>query len=140
MGTEKRAAGVGEFQLVVSPNRRAAARARRAVKRRFSKVIAAAVLTDLVTVVSELVNNSVQHGPGKPIAISLVVGNEVVRGEVADQGNPAASIPRIREAVESPGGALESGGLGLELVDKLTSQWAVYEGSTHVWFELPLDG
>jgi hypothetical protein len=26
------------------------------------------------------------------------------------------------------------------MVDKLTSRWAVYEGSTHVWFELPLDG
>jgi hypothetical protein len=24
------------------------------------------------------------------------------------------------------------------VVDKLTSSWAVYEGSTHVWFELPL--
>ena len=62
----------------------------------------------------------------------LVRGGEAIRGEVADQGNPAAAIPEIRQATEQ-------GTHGLELVDKLTSRWAVYEGSTHVWFEMPLE-
>jgi hypothetical protein len=48
---------------------------------------------------------------------------------VADQGNPASAIPEIKNADRR----------GLKLVDRLTSRWAVYEGSTHVWFELPLD-
>jgi len=57
---------------------------------------------------------------------------DVIRGEIADQGNPAGAIPRIRDRSETDGG-------GLELVDRLSSRWAVYEGSTHVWFELPID-
>ena len=132
--------GRDEFVLVLSPNHRAARWARKAVERRFAKSLAAPVLADLVTVVSELVNNSVQHGPGRPITITLVPTGGSIRGEVADQGNPSVSIPQIREAHESglPVG-LEDGGLGLALVDKLTSEWAVYEGSTHVWFELPLE-
>jgi hypothetical protein len=61
-----------------------------------------------------------------------VIEDGTIRGEIADQGNPAAAIPRIREA----GGGHPQ---GLDVVDKLTSRWAVYEGSTHVWFEMPLE-
>jgi anti-sigma regulatory factor (Ser/Thr protein kinase) len=118
--------------LVLSPDRRAGWRARQALRQRFSERLLPHTLTDLVTVVTELVNNAVAHGPGKPITVTLVTGDEVIRGEVADQGNPAAAIPEIVEATETRG-------RGLELVDRLTSSWAVYEGSTHVWFELPLD-
>jgi hypothetical protein len=35
--------------------------------------------------------------------------------------------------------ALDAAEFRLVLVDKLTSDWAVYEGSTHVWFEMPID-
>jgi anti-sigma regulatory factor (Ser/Thr protein kinase) len=121
-----------EFRVLLSSNRRAGSRARQAVRQRFSERLPSRALWDLITVVTELVNNSVEHGPGKPITLTLVQGEESIRGEVADQGNPAAAIPRIREATET-------GGRGLALVDKLTAQWAVYEGSTHVWFEVPLD-
>jgi two-component sensor histidine kinase len=118
-----------EFRLVLSPDLRAGWRARSALRQRFSHWLPAATLTDLISVVTELVNNAVAHGPGKPITVTLVTGSETIRGEVADQGNPAAAIPKIQEA----------NGRGLKLVDKLTSQWAVYEGSTHIWFELPVD-
>jgi anti-sigma regulatory factor (Ser/Thr protein kinase) len=84
-------------------------------------------------VISELINNAVEHGPKQPITVTLVMGEESIRGEVSDQGNPQAAIPGIKEAT-SEGGP----GLGLTLVDRLTAGWAVYEGSTHVWFELPL--
>jgi hypothetical protein len=76
----------------------------------------------------------VQHGPGRPLTVSLVLGTETIRGEVSDQGNPAAAIPRILEATLD-----DSRVRGLNLVDKLTAGWAVYEGSTNVWFELPLE-
>lgn len=85
-----------------------------------------------MAVVTELVNNSVEHGPARPITLTIVVGPDSIRGEVADQGNPSAAIPQIKSGTESGKG-------GLALVDKLTSEWAVYEGSTHVWFEMPLD-
>jgi hypothetical protein len=60
-----------------------------------------------------------------------VIGDETIRGEIADQGNPSTAIPRIREGNHHHP-------QGLDVVDKLTHRWAVYEGSTHVWFEMPL--
>jgi len=118
-----------EFRLVLSPDLRAGWRARSALRQRFASRLPDATLTDLIAVVTELVNNAVTHGPGKPITVTLVTGDETIRGEVADQGNPAAAIPEITKAR----------GRGLKLVDRLTSRWAVYEGSTHVWFEMPVE-
>jgi anti-sigma regulatory factor (Ser/Thr protein kinase) len=121
-----------EFRLVLSPNRRAGSQAREAIRQHFSETLASETLGDLIAVVTELVNNSVDHGPGKPITVTLVMGGDSIRGEVADQGNPAGAIPQMKEATETEA-------LGLGVVDKFTAQWAVYEGSTHVWFEIPLD-
>jgi anti-sigma regulatory factor (Ser/Thr protein kinase) len=123
-----------EFRLVLSPNPAASSRAREAIRGRFNAALSTPVLEDLLAVVSELVNNAVTHGPGRPITVTLVMGDESIRGEVSDQGNPAAAIPKIKEATS---GSEE--GLGLTLVDRLTAGWAVYEGSTNVWFELPLE-
>jgi anti-sigma regulatory factor (Ser/Thr protein kinase) len=131
MEAKTNAAHADEFRLVLSPNRGAGYKAREAVRERF-RGLAEATRRSLIAVVTELVNNSVEHGPGKPITLTLVLGRESIRGEVADQGNPAVAIPRIRAGSESGSG-------GLALVDRLTSEWAVYEGSTHVWFEMPLD-
>jgi anti-sigma regulatory factor (Ser/Thr protein kinase) len=130
MEPEKTAAHADEFRLVLSPNTGAGFRAREAVRQRFSH-LPQATRRDLVAVVTELVNNSVKHGPGRPITLTISQGTDSIRGEVADQGNPAVAIPQIKKATESDRG-------GLALVDKLTSGWAVYEG-THVWFEVPLD-
>jgi anti-sigma regulatory factor (Ser/Thr protein kinase) len=118
-----------EFRLVLSPDRMAGWRARQALRQRLARSVPPRTLIDLVSVVTELVNNAVTHGPGRPITVTLVMGEETIRGEVADQGNPSAAIPEIKK----------SRGQGLELVDKLASRWAVYEGSTHVWFEMPLE-
>ena len=121
-----------EFTLVLSPDSQAGWRARRAVRQRFSGALPQRTLVDLIAVVTELVNNAVAHGPGRPITIALVAGDDEIRGEVADQGNPSTAIPEIHRAGQR-------GAHGLKLVEKLTSRWAVYEGSTHVWFELPVD-
>ena len=120
-----------EFRLVLSPDAEAGWRARQALRERFSESLPRRTVIDLIAVVTELVNNAVAHGPGRPITVALAVGGETVRGEVADQGNPAGAIPQIQKA--------EMRTHGLELVDKLTSRWAVYEGSTHVWFEMPIE-
>jgi anti-sigma regulatory factor (Ser/Thr protein kinase) len=121
----------GEFRLVLSPDIQAGWRARRALRDRFAESLPQPTLIDLIAVVTELVNNAVAHGPEKPITVTLVSGDEVIRGEIADQGNPANAIPEIKDRTAEGSG-------GLELVDKLTSRWAVYQGSTHVWFEMPL--
>jgi anti-sigma regulatory factor (Ser/Thr protein kinase) len=119
-----------EFRLVLSPELGAGFKAREAVRQRFS-ALPQATLTDLVAVVTELVNNAVAHGPTRPITLTLVVEADSIRGEVADQGNPSAAIPQMKKRSANGRG-------GLTLVDKLTSEWAVYEGSTHVWFKMPL--
>ena len=119
-----------EFRLVLSPDTEAGWRARQALRQRFADSLPTQTVIDLIAVITELVNNAVAHGPGRPITLALTIDEETIRGEVADQGNPAAAIPEIREATEK-------GGRGLEVVDKLTSRWAVYVGSTHVWFEMP---
>ena len=132
MDASSRPTNTEEFRLVLSPDSEAGRRTRRALRDRFEDSLSAQTLIDLIAVVTELVNNAVEHGPRRPVMVTLVTGDETIRGEVADQGNPAAAIPEIREATEK-------GERGLEVVDKLTSQWAVHEGSTHVWFEMPVE-
>jgi anti-sigma regulatory factor (Ser/Thr protein kinase) len=121
-----------EFRLVLSPDTEAGWRARVALRQRFAGLLPPRALIDLTAVITELVNNAVAHGPRRPIAVALAVGDGTIRGEVTDQGNPTAALPR-RSAATRPGA------LGLHVVDQLTSSWGVSEGSTHVWFELSLD-
>jgi len=121
-----------EFRLVVSPDTEAGWRARQALRQRLADSLPARTLIDLTAVVTELVNNAVAHGPRRPITVALAIDGETIRGEVADEGNPAAALPRRRTATPP-------GRLGLQVVDQLTSRWGVSAGSTHVWFELPLD-
>jgi anti-sigma regulatory factor (Ser/Thr protein kinase) len=88
------------------------------------------VLGRLRLVTSELVTNAVRHGPGSPITLHVeVLDRDRVRGEVVDDGGPG-SLPHP----VAPRGP--DGGYGLHVVDGLAQRWGVYEGSTHVWFEL----
>jgi anti-sigma regulatory factor (Ser/Thr protein kinase) len=121
-----------EFRLVLSPDTEAGWRARQALRQRFADLLPARTLIDVTAVVTELINNAVAHGPRRPITVALAIDGETIRGEVADEGNPAGAIPRRRATTPH-------GPLGLTVVDQLTSRWGVSKGSTHVWFELPLD-
>jgi anti-sigma regulatory factor (Ser/Thr protein kinase) len=121
-----------EFSLVLSPDTEAGWHTRVALRERFAESLPPRTLIDLTAVVTELVNNAVAHGPQKPITVALAVEDETIRGEVTDQGNPTAALPRRRTAARQ-------GPLGLRVVDQLTARWGVAAGSTHVWFELPID-
>jgi anti-sigma regulatory factor (Ser/Thr protein kinase) len=132
MESSSGAARPEEFRLVLSPDTRAGWRARQALRERLAHSLPPRTLIDLTAVITELVNNAVAHGPQRPITVALAIEKGAIRGEVADQGSPVGAIPEIREASEV-------GIHGLQVVDKLTSRWAVFEGSTHVWFEMPLD-
>jgi anti-sigma regulatory factor (Ser/Thr protein kinase) len=121
-----------EFRLVLSPDTEAGWHTRLALRNRFADSLPPRTLIDLTAVVTELVNNAVAHGPQSPITVALAVDEERIRGEVTDQGNPAAALPKRRAA--APPGAL-----GLRVVNQLTARWGVAAGSTHVWFELPLE-
>ena len=101
-----------EFRLVLSPDTEAGWRTRVALRERFADSLHPRTLIDLTAIVTELVNNAVEHGPGRPVTV--------------------AEIPAGQEAARK-------GALGLQVVDQLTTRWGAYKGSTHVWFELPLD-
>jgi anti-sigma regulatory factor (Ser/Thr protein kinase) len=87
-------------------------------------------LADAKLLVSELVSNSVKYGGDGPVR--LVVRSEDsgrLRIEVVDRG--IGFVPKARDRPST-----EVGGWGLHLVETLTDAWGVYEGSTHVWFEM----
>jgi anti-sigma regulatory factor (Ser/Thr protein kinase) len=56
-------------------------------------------------------------------------GPRKVRVEVVDQGDGFVPLARDRPTNEP-------GGWGLHLVEALADRGGVYEGSTHVWFEI----
>ena len=88
------------------------------------------VRPDVLLLVSELVTNSVKYGDEGALRLQIEAkGPRTLRVEVVDQGGGFTP-----EARDRPGA--EPGGWGLHLVEALTDRWGVYEGSTHVWFEI----
>ena len=84
---------------------------------------------DAVLLVSELATNAVRHGAGTTFRLEARVEEGRCRVEVIDGGSgfqPPAYIadPEL------------VGGRGLPIVASLAHRWGVFEGSTHVWFEL----
>ena len=120
-----------ELSLDLRPEASASAKARDEIRTAFGDRLPTALLHDLTVVVSELVSNSVEHGPGTEIQVRLRIASDgSVFGEVEDKGDGRVAI---EDMADDP-----SAGLGLRIVDWLTDRWAVYEGSTHVWFEMGL--
>ena len=118
-----------ELSLDLEPGPDASAKAREEIRAAFGDNIPASLLHDLTVVVTELVTNSVSHGPGEPIQVRLKRADDgTIRGEVEDQGSVRVAVREMADGM--------SEGLGLRIVDWLTDRWAVYEGSTHVWFEM----
>lgn len=81
---------------------------------------------------SELTSNAVRHGPRRPgaeVTLRAAVHGDGLRIEVSDEGSGFRPPP--------PTGALDVGGWGLVLVDRVADRWGVKRGSpTTVWFEL----
>jgi anti-sigma regulatory factor (Ser/Thr protein kinase) len=87
-------------------------------------------LLSVLLIASELVTNSVRHGPGEPIALAITVNDDgLVRGEVEDRGEGEV---KIREPTRDGAG----GGFGLRIVEALADRWGVYEDRTKVWFQM----
>jgi|1186.fasta_scaffold159295_2 anti-sigma regulatory factor (Ser/Thr protein kinase) len=122
-----RGAESGEIELPRSLE--AGRHARAFVERRFGPHLAARVVGDAKLVATELVNNAVIHGKGR-ITMRADVRSDAVRVEVIDEGS--GNTPKVREEADGPGGR------GLRMVDSLSLRWGTFEGTTHVWAELPL--
>ena len=89
-----------------------------------------AAVDNALLVSSELVSNAYRHGSGR-IELRLSLFEDRLRIEVVDDGRDQA--PAVREQP-----ADETGGWGLRIVDQLTLQWGVFEGTTHVWADVAL--
>jgi anti-sigma regulatory factor (Ser/Thr protein kinase) len=87
---------------------------------------------NLLFVITELVVNAVKHGPGEPIMVRVSLESGELQGEVEDRGEGVVAL--------RPQPPDSSGGFGLRVVDRLTDEWGVYDGSTHVWFRIGLLG
>lgn len=106
-----------------------ASRARRWLEQKVPQGLDRRTLDDLKLVATELVENALMHGRGR-IVLRLEAQRDMMRIEVTDEGKNAAI--RIRAH------GLEIGGWGLVLVDRLANSWGAFEGTTHVWAELPV--
>lgn len=89
------------------------------------------LLEDLRLLISEVVTNSIRHGPGDQIVeLRVMLNGRVVRVEVED-GGPGFEPPVQQDAAD------RSAGWGLMLVDHLADRWGVSSASTTtVWFEI----
>ena len=87
------------------------------------------LLARVQLVVTELVANSYRHATGAPVRVAVHVTEAGVRGEVTDTG-PGFEQPDVDADV------MQTVGLGLFLVERLTDRWGVGETGAAVWFEI----
>jgi anti-sigma regulatory factor (Ser/Thr protein kinase) len=111
-------------------NEDAPARARQAVREATVDAMSPDDRWRAELIVTELVTNAVEHGPGGPVSLALDTGGHGVRGQVAD---PGPGIRRHELAAQRPG---DEGGRGLFLVDALSDEWGLSEDQSWVWFEV----
>ena len=117
------------FQAELPRQTTCGATARRLVERHCGALLDERMLDDAKLVVTELVDNAFVHGKGR-IHLKLHHGWGRLRVDVMDEGENATI--KIRQV------GLRYGGNGLRLVDHLCLRWGAFEGSTHVWAELPV--
>jgi hypothetical protein len=98
MRKRTQAPDANEFCLVLTPTASAPLRASEAIRQRFG-ALADQVRRDLAALVGELVEDSVERRPRKPITVTIVLGAGAIRGEVSDPDNLVQfEIPLARPA------------------------------------------
>ncbi|MEA2299362.1 MAG: hypothetical protein QOF77_2298 [Solirubrobacteraceae bacterium] len=121
------------FSLALPRDSVASSLARAAVREEFADVLPASTLADVILAVSELVTNAVLHGAGE-IELRMEVDGETVKGQVIDEGGG------FEQRIRDDGGLDGVGGRGLVIVGQLAENWGVHEGTTNVWFQIPVTG
>jgi PAS domain S-box-containing protein len=111
----------------------AGAAARQIVDDTLSGVVSGAELSDLRSVVAEVVNNAVVHGGAtderSPIVVHLAAAEAMLRVEASSDGPPFT--PSRPSARDTPGG------FGLVILDRIASRWGVdFDKDACIWFEI----
>jgi anti-sigma regulatory factor (Ser/Thr protein kinase) len=85
-------------------------------------------LSDVTTVVSELVTISVAHGASRPIEISLDVDDGWLEGSVWDEGHAARAMARAQSRQDSS--------LVLRIVEGLVDEWRADDAEKRILFRM----
>ena len=122
-------------ELMVEPGPGAPGIARRAVEGALGERLAEPVLANAQLVMSELVTNSVRHSEaadGDELVVRVRMWRDHCRLEVEDSGHEGTIAPQ-------PPDLVHGGGMGLDLVQKLSERWGLVrgpDGPTRVWAQL----
>jgi anti-sigma regulatory factor (Ser/Thr protein kinase) len=85
-------------------------------------------LSDLKTVVSELVTMSVLHGATRPLELSLDVDDGRLEGALWDDGPGARAIARARSGQDDS--------FVLRIIDGLVEDWGTSDRESRIWFRM----
>ena len=123
--------GAESVRVQIAGDNEAAARARAELSR-LRSMLDDPILENVRLLVTELVTNSVRHAQALDIELLVVVSRTRVHVEVANPGGGFEPRPSGPEDSDT--------GWGLFLVDRLSDEWGVTQGSgadyQRVWFEL----
>jgi anti-sigma regulatory factor (Ser/Thr protein kinase) len=120
------------FEVELPRDAHAPARARRLIGDLGVSTLDADELDRAKVVVSELVTNAVLHGQGR-ISLRARLDQDRLFVEVIDEGSGFERVAREHTFEDLHG-------RGLNIVDAEASRWGLYEGTTHVWFEIERSG
>jgi anti-sigma regulatory factor (Ser/Thr protein kinase) len=113
------------MRLQVFPTVEAPSQARRELSSLASR-IDPRTLSDVTTVISELVGMSVANGARKPIEVSLRLGDSGLEGAVYDDGTGVRAIARRESA------------LVLRILEGLVEEWGANDSERRIWFRMNL--
>jgi anti-sigma regulatory factor (Ser/Thr protein kinase) len=81
-------------------------------------------LSDVTTVISELIGMSVANGARKPIEVSLHLDDKRLEGAVCDDGTCVRAISRRESA------------LVLRILEGMVEEWGANDSGKRIWFRM----
>lgn len=115
------------MRLRLFPTVQAPSQARREVAS-LANLLDRASVSEVMTVVSELVTLSVEHGASKPIEVDLIVYDSRLEGTLNDSGPAPRAVVRAKKR--------KGDSLVLRIIDGLVEDWGTNPGETQIWFQM----
>ena len=96
---------------------------------RFDGALSPLRLYEAKLLTTELVANAIRHGSVGPVELRATLGRDSLRVDVGEQGREL--LPELPEPA-----ARDFGGLGLQVVDSVSTRWGARHGGSRAWFEI----